>query len=82
MQGVPIVAAASEGPLALIEDGVNGIVVALEDERAMAGALARLAGDAALAARLSEAGRQTYEKSYTPEAVVPRYIGLFERLAG
>jgi len=82
MQGVPIVAAASEGPGTLIEDGKSGILVPLEDEKAMADALAALARDRALAERLAEAGRQTYEAGYTPEVVVPRYIALFERLAG
>ncbi len=82
MQGVPIVAAASEGPSALIEDRVNGLVVPLDDARAMADALAALARDEAQAGRLAEAGRRAYAERYTPQVVVPQYLDLFERLAG
>lgn len=41
------------GPAELIADGENGLLVPLSDERALAEAMARVADDAALAARLS-----------------------------
>ena len=43
------------GPLEFVEDGVNGIVAAPSPD-AVADAVTRLAGDAAMAARLGEAG--------------------------
>ena len=43
------------GPLEFVEDGVNGLVAAPSPD-AVAGAIARLAADAAAAARLGEAG--------------------------
>jgi glycosyltransferase involved in cell wall biosynthesis len=82
MHGVPIVAAASEGPTELIDDGVNGLLAPIEDSAALAGAISRLAADAGLAASLVEAGREAYNKNYTTEIGCRRYIDLFERLAG
>jgi glycosyltransferase involved in cell wall biosynthesis len=79
-QGVPIVAAASEGPAALIRDGVDGLLVPVDDATALAAAIARLGDDRTLRARLSEAGRRAYERDYTADAVVARYVALFERL--
>lgn len=57
--GKPVVTTADAGgALELVRDGVNGFVVE-PSPRAVAGALDRLAADAALARRLGEAGRRT-----------------------
>lgn len=82
MHGVPIVAGASEGPAALIDDGINGLLVPVEDSAALAGAVSRLSVDSGLAAALAEAGRSAYRNAYTPEIGCRRYSDLFERLAG
>lgn len=82
MYGTPIVAAASEGPAALIEDGVTGLLVPVDDPSAMAAAISRLADAPALAAGLAEAGRRQYECRYTEGKILPTYLELFERLAG
>ena len=82
MYGAPIVAAASEGPSALIEDGVTGLLVPVEDAPALAKAIAHLAGDANLAAGLAASGRRQYEGHYTEEIILPKYLNLFERLPG
>jgi glycosyltransferase involved in cell wall biosynthesis len=82
LHGVPLIAAASEGPATLVADGINGLLVPLDDAQALAAAVTRLEQDPALAARLAAAGRDAYEERYTAAAVVPRYCALFERLAG
>lgn len=82
LHGVPLVAAASEGPAALIADGVTGLLVPVDDAAALAAAVARLTDDRALAGRLAAAGRCAYEQDYTAAAVIPCYRALFERLAG
>ena len=38
--GTPLVAAASQGPAALIEDGGNGLLVPVDDAPALAAAIA------------------------------------------
>lgn len=79
-QGIPVVAAASEGPSQLIEDGIDGLLVPLEDHEAMAASLNRLIADRALAAQIGAAGREAYEEQFTEAAVVARYIEFFERI--
>lgn len=80
-RGVPVVAAASEGPRALIEDGKNGLLVPADDADALAGAMRRILDDPSLAARLKEGGRASYQGGYTEAAVVARYIEFFEKAA-
>jgi len=78
--GTPLVAAASQGPAALIEDAGNGLIVPVDDSRALAAAIRRLLADPALKARLIERGRADYEKGYTREAVTQRMIALYRRI--
>lgn len=79
-QGLPVVAAASEGPSQLIEDGIDGMLVPLEDAAAMAAAINRLIEDRLLAAHVGAAGRQAYEEQFTEQAVVARYLEFFDRV--
>lgn len=79
-QGLPVVAAASEGPSQLIEDGIDGMLVPIEDWTAMASAINRLIEDRLLAAHVGAAGRQAYEEQFTEAAVVARYVEFFERV--
>jgi glycosyltransferase involved in cell wall biosynthesis len=80
--GLPVVAAASVGPAALIEEGVSGLVVPVDDDAALAAAMRRLADDPALRARLAAAGGAAYQAEFTETEVVRRYQDLFRRLAG
>ncbi len=81
-QNVPVIAAASAGPTALIENDENGLVVAIDDKRALAGAIGRLGGDAALSARLVEGGRQAFEAEFRKDAVLARYLEFFAKVTG
>lgn len=56
--GLPAVSTRLVGIPDLIADGETGLLVAPEDPEALAGALARLAGDPGLAERLAAAGRR------------------------
>jgi glycosyltransferase involved in cell wall biosynthesis len=81
-QRVPVVAAASQGPGALIEDGTSGLLVPVDDAAALAAALSRLISEPGLAGRLAVGGRVAYERDYTEDVVVRHYVELFERLTG
>jgi len=76
----PLVAAASQGPAALIRDGDNGLLVPVDDAAALAAAVHRLAGDPVLKARLIGAGMADYQKEFTREAVTRRLIALYEAI--
>jgi glycosyltransferase involved in cell wall biosynthesis len=84
--GLPVVAAASDGPAALIEDDVNGMLVPLPGRpgggpRALARGIERVSKDPGLRARLGQAGRRAYEAEFTEEIVVARYRSFFDRVA-
>ena len=78
--GVPLVAAASQGPAAFIEDGDNGLLVPVDDAAALAAAIGRLMADPALRAHLIERGRADYQQGYTREAVTERMLALYRQL--
>ena len=68
-RSLPVIASDEVGAVAggLVRDGVNGLVVPAGDDRALAHALTRLAGDPALRARLGEQGASDV-RAYTHEA--------------
>jgi glycosyltransferase involved in cell wall biosynthesis len=77
---VPVIATSVGGPPEIIEDGREGFLLAPREPQAWADAIARLAGDRELAARMGAAGRQRVEQRFTAErhaaAVLELYRGL------
>jgi glycosyltransferase involved in cell wall biosynthesis len=71
--GVPVIAAASAGPRALIRDGESGLLVPPENAEALAAALRRLAADRDLRARLAAAGRAAWAAEFAEPRVVALY---------
>ncbi len=80
--GRPIVATRSQGASALIEDGVDGLLVAIDDSDALAGAIKRLFDAADLREALVTGGRVAYEAEFTEAAVISRYLNFFEKVTG
>ena len=80
--GKPVVAAAAIGPKTLIQDGVSGLIVPVDDARALADAMRRVIDDTSLARSLVAGGRAAYEASFTEAAVVRRYLDFFAQVAG
>ncbi|MDX1483993.1 MAG: glycosyltransferase [Alphaproteobacteria bacterium] len=73
----PLIAAAADGPRGLIEDGLNGLLVPIDDIDALTAAMARLIQDRALAGRLVDAGQAAYSARFTEAAVVARYLEFY-----
>ena len=83
--GLPVVATASDGPAALIQDGESGILVPLPGSRgggpqALADAIERVCADPALRERLGKAGRWAYEAEFSEPIVVAGYRSFFDRV--
>jgi glycosyltransferase involved in cell wall biosynthesis len=76
----PVVAAAAQGPGALIVDGQSGLLVPIEDANSLAIAIMRVAQAPDLAAALVAGGHAAYEKDFTESAVVDQYRDFFERV--
>jgi glycosyltransferase involved in cell wall biosynthesis len=78
--GRPIVTTDVTGCRAVVRDGVEGLLVPLGDIDAAARALARLAGDAPLRARMGEAARARFRERFTEEAVMRTMTALYAGL--
>ena len=77
----PLVACASAGPAATIEDDVTGLLTPIDDVPALAGALRRALDDENLRSDLVANGYAAYLKGYTREAVTRQWIDYYRSLA-
>ena len=75
--GLPVVAAASQGPAALIRDGEDGLLVPVDDAHALAAAVRRMLDEPGLAARAKAAGQARVAAEFSPAAVVSQWRTLF-----
>jgi glycosyltransferase involved in cell wall biosynthesis len=75
--GTPLVACRSEGPGALIADGEDGLLTAVDDAPGLARAAQRILADESLARRLIAGGRRKAQETYSETAVVARYLEVF-----
>jgi glycosyltransferase involved in cell wall biosynthesis len=75
--GLPVVAAESQGPKALIQDGKDGLLVPVDDPEALAEATRRLLEDPGLRTRFAEAGARRVAAEFSEAAVVGQWKALF-----
>ena len=78
--GLCPVASRVPGNIDLVEHDVNGLLVALDDDDALAAALATLFADAPLRHRLASAARQRVVERHSLDRVAKEYVKLFEEL--
>ncbi len=78
LHGKPVVGARAGGIPAVVEDGVDGLLVEFGDVDGLAAALARLLEDRALARRLGTAGQRKVLESYTWDRVYARVRRVYE----
>jgi glycosyltransferase involved in cell wall biosynthesis len=79
--GVPVVAADIPGASELIERGRSGFLVPVGDRAGFAKYANFLLNDPALANRIGSAGRQRARESFAVEAMVARYMELYESIS-
>ena len=78
--GVPVVSTRSGGPDAIITDGQDGFLVALDDAASMADRLLRLFQDEALSALMGLNARRTIEARFAEEIAGKVFIDVWDRL--
>jgi len=78
--GTPLVTADTPAARELLVNGRDALLVSPGDATALAGAVRWLAGDAALAASLSEGGLRTYRERASEEVLGTRWRELLEKL--
>jgi glycosyltransferase involved in cell wall biosynthesis len=72
----PVIAAAAQGPVELIRDGADGLLVPLEDAPALAAAIGTLADNPVQAAELGAAGRARFAAEFAEAPVMTRWRRL------
>ncbi|MEH6677231.1 glycosyltransferase [Phenylobacterium sp.] len=77
--GLPVAAAASQGPGALIRDGEDGLLVPINEAEGLANAVGRLLDDPMLRIRLAQNGLERVEAEFSQAAVVAQWRDLFAR---
>ena len=77
----PLIASDVPGCRDLVRDGDNGLLVPLHDAPALARAIARLADDSALRARMGARAREIVESEYCDHHIVARMLSLYRAAA-
>ncbi len=75
--GLPVIAAASQGPAALIHDGEDGLLVPIDDAEALATKTCALLADPMLRIRLIQNGHARVEAEFSEAAAVAQWRNLF-----
>lgn len=75
--GLPVVAAESQGPKALIEDGEDGLLVPIDDAPAVARGVRRVLTEPGLGERMAAAGLARVRREFSEAAVVAQWKALF-----
>jgi glycosyltransferase involved in cell wall biosynthesis len=78
--GTAVVAARAEGPGEVIRDGIDGVLVPVDDVAAMADAIRAVLADSVRAAALGAAGRARYEAEFSETGVLAIWHAYFNTL--
>jgi mannose/cellobiose epimerase-like protein (N-acyl-D-glucosamine 2-epimerase family)/glycosyltransferase involved in cell wall biosynthesis len=78
--GRPLIATDVPGCRAIVRDGINGLLVPLEDAEALAGAIDQLAADPERRRKFGKAGRDLVEQEFSARRIGHDVVGLYRRL--
>ncbi|MFN3420616.1 MAG: glycosyltransferase [Armatimonadota bacterium] len=78
--GLPVIATATDGAVDIIDDGVDGLLVPVEDASALADAITELMHNPSLRQRLGEKAKQKAQQFDAP-LIAQQYAELLEQLA-
>ncbi len=76
----PLIASRAKGPEWLVDDGVNGLLFAIDSVEELTAQLNKLIAQPALSAQLVANGRQKFEQGFSRERIVQQYLALFADL--
>jgi hypothetical protein len=76
-----LVACASAGPAAHVEDGATGLLTPIDDAPALAAAIRRVLDDNALREAMVEGGYAAWRQRFTREAVTRQWLDLYREIS-
>jgi glycosyltransferase involved in cell wall biosynthesis len=74
---LPVVATRVSSVPEIVVDGETGLLVPVDDDRALHEALGRVLGDAGLRSRLGAAGRERARREFSVEAMAQRTLAVY-----
>ena len=80
--GLPIVATDIRGCRQVVDDGVTGLLVPVNEPASLARTLVQLAGDPADRGRYAAAGRTKAQREFDQSQVIDTTLATYQRLAG
>ena len=80
--GLPVIGTRAGGIPDMIDDGRDGFLVDVDDDRAMADCIDRLCSDAALCERMGRAGREKVRVLNDPKRIAEQHVRLYHELSG
>jgi len=79
--GLPVVTTRVSGAVEIVRDGLNGIIVDVDDDETMLSRIGGLLADQRLRQRLAEQARTNVRERFTLEASVAAHENVYERVA-
>ena len=76
----PVIAAASDGPKELIQNGKNGFLCEIDNAPNLADAIQNILSDSRLAREIARDGAKTYKSNFSKNIVVGKYQDFFEKV--
>ena len=80
--GAPVVSTRCGGPETMIRHNETGLLVDINDEGQLAGAMARLLSDEGDAARIAANGLALVNTDFSYPAAAARFLSLYDELMG
>ena len=78
--GLPVISTRVGGSVDTIENGINGLMVDVDNEEQLARSMSKVLNDPLLGKAIGENARKTIEASYDLNKVADRYLGLYKEL--
>ncbi len=78
--GLPVISTGVGGSMDIIEDGINGLLIEVDNDEQLMQAIVKIFTDSLLAANLGKNARQTVVEQYNLSEIAGKYVELYREL--